>query len=812
MPDLRLGSVFCLLTVWLLSSCSPAGPQARQGALGLTERDFDCGGLANLDGEWNVVWGQRLNEFPPGAGTPSTKVPGMWDANLKNQPAGHGAATYHLRLTLPHADRWALFIPEISCAWSLSVNGVLVETLGVPSVLPSEYRPSVQALMVTLPEGSVYDLVLAVVNFDDPAGGIRDHLLVGSTRALAQHMNRIKFDSGVLVGAIALIALLNFVLFFLGPKRQPNLWLALFSAVMAVRTILTGSRIVYDFWPGLTYEVLSQMEYLCLFAAVGSSTIYFKHVLQRWWPARVFVPFLLYTALFALLAFLLPGRVYSDAFTAFYLFPLVMATVILMGVSFWAMAKRHEDGLWLFSGFLFLFFGSINDIALQFLWLPEGHLLEPSVLLFLGFHTFILNRRVLRDFALSQRQSGELKKLDRMKDDFLARVSHELLTPLHGIIGILDAFKVGDFGALPPRQQYHLGLIESSSKRLLAMVQSILDFGRLKKHPSAVELQPVVLKETVDFLLPSFYPAIGPGVALVNHLEEELPAALADQVRLEQVFHHLLRNAVQHTTSGTILIEAEVKDQQILVSIRDTGRGIPAERVAQVFTPFHQVTDVDTRETGGLGLGLSISRELVRLMGGRLDLQSQEGKGTTVILTLAVCPPGRLQYFQAQRLDRAFHAADVVGRPSDPTMAPASNREAGGPAILIVDDEPANRLVLRTFLAGTGYQVLEATSGAEALVLVETRVIDLAILDIMMPGMSGYELCRRIRERFTAARLPVVFLTAKNQVEDLLQGYRAGANDFLTKPFHRDELKVRVELHLGVSRAARTGMVVANRG
>ena len=135
-----------------------------------------------------------------------------------------------------------------------------------------------------------------------------------------------------------------------------------------------------------------------------------------------------------------------------------------------------------------------------------------------------------------------------------------------------------------------------------------------------------------------------------------------------------------------------------------------------------------------------------------------------------------------------------------------------GPTVLIVDDEPVNLLVLRTFLTRIGYTIIEASNGPQALEKIAQNVIDLMVLDIMMPGMSGYEVCAKVRERFTAARLPILLLTAKNQVEDLLQGYQCGASDFLTKPFQREELQARMELHLRVSKAARSGMTVANQG
>src|SRR5262249_1549641 len=136
-----------------------------------------------------------------------------------------------------------------------------------------------------------------------------------------------------------------------------------------------------------------------------------------------------------------------------------------------------------------------------------------------------------------------------------------------------------------------------------------------------------------------------PGVALVNRVSGELPAALGDEVKFEEVLQHVIENAIHHTSSGTVTIDAEVRDLQITLIIRDTGEGIPAEKLGQLFSPFHQVADIDTRPTGGLGLGLAVSRQLILQMGGRLDLTSREGEGTTVRIGLPVCPPTKLQYF-----------------------------------------------------------------------------------------------------------------------------------------------------------------------
>lgn len=812
-----------LLALLAVVSCSTDQGLVREGRANLSSWNFQERGPARLDGQWELWWNRFLAtpERPGTEGYALVPVPGFWN-NL--QPVAYpaeGAATYRLQLSLPpQGGPWALSIPDVSCAWRMTINGEFVAEQGRPSTLPAVYRALVRPAVVPLPQGaSHFDILLYIVNSSDRVGGIRDSMTVGPLAVLERQERLSQLDASFFTGGLVVMALFNLVIFFLQRQKGANLWLAAFSLFIAVRTLFTGPRIIHDLWPNLTFELSAQVEFFCILGAVISFILYLKFLFPEWWPARIFVSFLFYTALFGVLLFVLPIKTYATAFLNFYDLPLVVMALLFLGVSWWATKKKHEDGPLVFFGMLFLLGGTLNDLLYQFMPLPQGYVLGRFLFVFLVFNTFLLSRQLSKDYALTQKQSGELRKLDKMKDDFLARVTHELRTPIHGMAGILDAFRMGDFGALSDRQKYHLGLLEASSKRLLSMVNSILDFSHLRRHQLVAEPRPILLKQTVDFLLPSFFSQMKPGVALVNRVSDQVPAALGDEMRLEQVIHHLVKNALQNTQAGTIAVEAEVREQQVLLMIRDPGTGIPTEKLAQLFSPFNQVAEINTRSTGGLGLGLAISRQLIQQMGGRLELESTEGIGTTALVWLPICPPSRLQYFQAQRLDRTYPLEE--GRFQDPpapvapvvpvATAAVSPEGACGSTVLIVDDEPVNLLVLRTFLTRAGYTVIEASNGPDALKRVHEQPVDLMILDIMMPGMSGYEVCVKVRERFTPARLPVLLLTAKNQVEDLLQGFRCGASDFLTKPFQREELKARMDLHLKVSQAARAGTVVANR-
>lgn len=806
--------IFMLL--WgALASCSNPPPLVKNGVADLTRWDFSKNESAPLDGEWDFWWNQSIAESgsSPDSGRINVRVPGFWNDDDAPYPA-EGLATYHLKVLLPEGN-WSLYVPDVACSWHLTVNGKAWADRGVASVERRAYQAEVRPLLICLPMGQTeYDLSLTVANFSDRAGGFRDSFFIGPSPSMERKQRVVQMDSAFFAGGLLVMAIFNLAIFFLQRQKGANLWLAVFASFIAVRTVFTGPRIVHDIWLGIPFELATQVEFFCILGAVASFILYMKFLFPEWWPARIFISYLFYTGLFAVLLLVLPIKTYAAAFLGFYDLPLMALGFVFLAISWWAFHQKHEDGLLVFAGMVFLLVGMLNDVVHQFVPLPQGYMLGRFLFIFLVFNTFLLSRQLSKDFALTQKQSGELRKLDKLKDDFLARVTHELRTPIHGMSGILDAFRMGDFGPLSDRQKYHLGLLEASSRRLLAMVNSILDFGHLRKHKLVSEPQPILLRQTVDFLLPSFFPLLKPEIALVNRITDQIPAALGDEARLEQVLHHLLRNALQHTEAGTIAVEAEVRDHQILVMVRDPGRGIPTDKLNQLFSPFHQADEINTRDTGGLGLGLAISRQLVEQMGGRLELESTEHVGTTALLWLPVCPPSRLQYYQSQRIERSFPGDQgYMTKPTSlqETAPSGENASSQGPTVLIVDDEPVNLLVLRTFLVRAGFVVIEASGGQEALKKIHEQPVDLVILDIMMPGMSGFEVCLKIRERFTPARLPILLLTAKNQVEDLLQGFRCGASDFLTKPFQRDELKARMDLHLKVSKAARYGTVISEK-
>lgn len=416
------------------------------------------------------------------------------------------------------------------------------------------------------------------------------------------------------------------------------------------------------------------------------------------------------------------------------------------------------------------------------------------------------NRKVEREQELNLR----LQQLDALKDEFLASTSHELRTPLHGVIGLTESLIDGATGPLPDATQQNLAMVVASSKRLANLVNDILDFSKLKNRDIELHRQNTDLYLLAEEVITLSRHLTGDkDLNLINGIAADTRAVWADEDRVLQVLHNMVGNALRFTSQGSIKIEAEPQGDEIRVSVIDTGVGISADDQAHIFESFQQVEADSLQHRGGTGLGLAISKKLVELHGGKIGVTSSPGEGSRFWFTLPVSRKTAKEQTskgrggsKLYRLQAVSHRQLPMEADNESEASNASEPEHGNNShILLVDDESINRQVLRNQLSLKQYRLSEAHDGEQALQkLREHSDIDLVLLDIMMPGLSGFEVCAEIRKQHPLNDLPVIFLTAKNQVVDLVQAFEVGANDYISKPFDKQELLKRVELHLNLQR------------
>ena len=409
----------------------------------------------------------------------------------------------------------------------------------------------------------------------------------------------------------------------------------------------------------------------------------------------------------------------------------------------------------------------------------------------------LLSRKII-DEAKSREEA--LKRVDKLKDEFLANTSHELRTPLNGIIGLSESLYDRN---TEPDQKEDLSMIITSGQRLASLVNDILDFSKLKNFDIEIKKKPVDLYSLTDIVVRINTPLVqGKDVVILNQIPKDLSSVEGDENRLQQILNNLIGNAVKFTEAGHVIISASEKEAMITISVEDTGIGIPEDKKDVVFQEFQQADGSVSREFAGTGLGLSISKRLTELHGGIMWFDSKIGHGSTFYFTLPVSKEKAIVPAGTPGVARVDND-NLIGKPTKTTSRKSKPQSFNGTLkhILIVDDEPINHKVLKNHLSSEQYQITMAMNGEDALKALDNGIkYDLVLLDVMMPRMTGYEVCQKIRERFMPAELPVIMVTAKNQVQDLVHGLNIGANDYLAKPFSKQEFLARIKTQLDLNK------------
>ncbi|MDG2334910.1 MAG: ATP-binding protein [Myxococcota bacterium] len=422
----------------------------------------------------------------------------------------------------------------------------------------------------------------------------------------------------------------------------------------------------------------------------------------------------------------------------------------------------------------------------------------------------------------------ELAQLDRAKSRFSANVHHELRTPLTLILAPLDALRTGEFGRLPVEVQKTVDMMLSNGRRLHRMINNLLDLAKLENEQFTIQRQPFEIGPMVGELLSSARPlADRKGIELSMEGFDSLPEINADAAAIDKVLVNLLGNALKFTEAqGRVKISARADSAGIKVSVADTGVGIPEAKLSGVFDRFAQVDDSATRRHEGTGIGLALTREMVELHGGRIWAASAgAGQGTTIHFELPLGEPDAGLDEEILRDDRGdtAHLKDspaLLARqsePASPTRAlpdidrsllrwadqeeESEGSESRVPAlpgasasrgqVLIAEDNPDMRSLLAA-LVGREFEVRTARNGREALEAVRESPPDLVLSDVMMPEVSGLELCQAIKSDPELRRIPVVLVTSKAERDMKIEGLEIGADDYVTKPFHPRELLARV--------------------
>ena len=431
-------------------------------------------------------------------------------------------------------------------------------------------------------------------------------------------------------------------------------------------------------------------------------------------------------------------------------------------------------------------------------------------IMFITFRAIVNRERLQNQLRIDQMELSKMQELDEMKSSFFANISHEFRSPLTLILGPLKAMKqLGQLKLEVPQVDVMIRNAES----LLNLINQLLELSKLESGKMRME---VVKTDLVAFLKPIVHSFSSlANQKMVNYkilFPKQKIDAYIDKEKMEKIMVNLISNALKFTPDfGNVKIQITESDQEICISVSDSGIGIPKDELLFVFNRYYRVNNTQSKKHRGTGIGLSLTKELVEIHGARIEVASEERKGSTFNV-----------YFQKGK--EHFGSEDLVEEPrtefsyekqeqynledsvKNQTVADALDSFEAQveklPQILVVEDNKDIRTYIKQILEGE-YNILETSDGRQGLEVAQEKIPDMIISDVMMPGMNGFELCKTIKEDVKTSHIPVLLLTAKASQDSEVEGFEVGADYYITKPFEPKLLSLRVRNALHIANQIR---------
>lgn len=774
----------------------------------------------DLDGEWyffekelltpDEVKGQLKNGKGNLVSIPSSFEAQTGEVNL--------FGTYSTTIKIPEkyiGETLAIHIPYQYSAYSLFIDQTEIAKNGVVGKDPvshdAEMAPKTGYFIAQSEEILI---TIQVSSFDHIRGGFENSIYLGEGSVIAQKFNTSMIGTLFINGSIFTIGLFM-VLFALYRHRRLELVFlifGMFAMLISVRALFSVPFYYTLLFLDMSWLWGTRLEYI-----LTEATSMFYVILLWKWHEEDFSKKVMYglvgihLALIVTTLFTEPVFFQTLFFNVFYLaIPTFFYMIYVIARSIRNNNRSAKVNL-IGMGLIFLAF--FNDFANGQNWYQSVPLMLPAVGIYVLIHVILMSKNFADSVQKTEQQNIQLRALNasneeltinlqkeiKQKDDFLANTSHELRNPLHGIINIAQSILRDKPDQLDESTYNNLELQLTIGHHMSRTLEDLLDISLLKEHriqlqKEALNIQ-AVSEGVVDMLR---FLIENKNIQMEVRIPSDFPNVVADKNRLTQILFNLLHNAVKFTEEGIITISATIRDEKALIHITDTGIGMNEKKLDTIFEPYEQGDSSITSMGGGLGLGLSICRQLVELHGGTIEVSSTPGKGSEFTFTLPLAK-GSVERKVAAIISPSIDMSDLLIKEVPITMNNVmiesfiENKQfTHRPRILAVDDDPVNLRVLKSILSEDHYEVAVATSGKEALKQLEAKEWDLIISDVMMPRMSGYELTRSIRERFSISELPILLLTARSNPEDIYTGFLVGANDYVTKPVDQVELNIRV--------------------
>ena len=783
--------------------------KADMGIMDLSKWDPEKNKIITLNGEWEFYWNQLItpeelsDQQVQNIEPDYMDVPSIWKGKTiddQTLPA-YGSATYRLKLiNLPSEGVFALKKTNIRFASTIYVNGEKLLEDGRPTIDAESFElGNTSQLGLFTSEGNELEIIVHVSNHQYWNAGIPTPIYFGESDAVLKYQQQNVAWGFSLLGILGGLSVIYFFC-FVATIFYRSLDLSLLASsvicfLFAIYNGLVGERPLLLFMSDVSYETLYRVKDIASFASFIVLTIVIYHLQRNLISLRITQAVSVVLVGFSVLGTILPLNYYYAAHP----YIIILYTLVLLWLTVRvAFMFIQGEGNRLKTLFVYMGLLCINCYSFDFilfsvsykesLWLGQVFLVAFNLLLII-----LVVIRFFEAYRTVEMMKNQLLKLDQIKDDFLSNTSHELKTPLNAIVNITDTMLKGASGQLSMQQTQNLSIIIESGRKLTNLVNELLDYSKMKHGNIVLNKRAIDLRTAVDSVIRiHMFLLNNKPITMVNSIPDSFPVVWADGNRLTQILHNLIGNALKFTNEGSVTIHADISRENAEIRITDTGIGIEPEMLERIFLSYEQAVLSDDKFAGGSGLGLSITKKLVELHGGKIYAASGPDNGSEFVFTLPLADLADQEIAATIKGEQGTRILPGKGELT-PLELPLYAAGTIHEPILVVDDDFANLQTMINLLRLEGYTFTVVDSGHAALEeIMHNPTYSLLILDIMMPDLSGYEVLKRLRERFSPFELPVLMLTARNRLEDVRLSLEYGANDIVGKPFELEGLVARI--------------------
>lgn len=714
-------------------------------------------------------------------------------------PNQTGFGTYRLLFkTITTSDTFALKISDIWSSARIYLDGRLVGSIGDPSTMTNGSLPWNSAKYITFTMDvykTTHELIIQTSNYDYLVHGITSPIYFGTQLELYDLTNSIRLSEAICAMCVIVLAVLVLVLCVMRIQISNLVYLVLFSFCFGIYLLTCGEKLLLNIFESMPYLLFIRLRlalvpamflfisnYVCDFGEAGRMINIYKKV------TTILSGICILALAFAPQSLLVHAYSFST-----------VVNIAWCAVSIYCMIKKllHQE-----TAVIFQIMGVVHFICIFFIFklYSEGKLysLTRTTLLaymsvgFVLLQLIYVAQKVSYIYSANEHLAQRMVVSDKLKSELMAIVSHELRTPLHGIINITQSV-IEDLcqqsGVDKTSQTEELQLSISLARRMSGIVTDLYDFVE-QNYDNDIDVRPTNLRVEVNAVFEMFrYSDSNNALHFINAIPLTNCTVFADENKLWQILCNLISNAIKYTPSGTITVSSQRDNDMITIMVTDTGIGMKPELQDYIFKRYARIPSMDS-QTAGSGLGLYIAKKLVEEMSGSICIKwTEENVGSCFAFTLKACDQAvEVNEFAYRKNDVSLASSLEL---ASNTMLPICPDSAN---LLIADDNPVNLKIVARIFQDCNFKIDLVGDGDEAVRLINDpeKHYDVVLLDVMMPRMNGFEACRAIRTQYSHFELPILMLTARDQVKDIVTGFWAGANDYVTKPVDNLELRARV--------------------